>query len=149
MPSNIDLGLRNNNPGNIRYNGIQWQGLLGKNKGFCVFDTCLNGTRAIAKIWKVYFLVDGVKSLRDGITRYAPPSENNVDAYLNALCTETGLGPDDIITPSLEIVRNIIAAIIRHENGDAMFTFYLNERGGYNTIDQAIYNAGWSFENVA
>ena len=37
--SDLPLGLRNNNPGNIRPSNPPWQGATGENGGFVVFDT--------------------------------------------------------------------------------------------------------------
>lgn len=142
------LGIRNNNPGNIRFTGIDWTGMIGKQGGFCVFDKMVNGTRAIAVIWRVYLTVDRVKTIREGIARWAPPTENDTSAYVAAVCRETGLNADDPISPTLETVRNIIAAIIQHENGQTMWSFFCSNRGGYNTIDEAITLGGWRFEET-
>ena len=139
------LGMRNNNPGNIRYTGIDWKGAIGKQQGFVVFGKIVDGVRAIAVIWRVYMALDKITTIRGGVARWAPPTENDTNNYIRAVCEETGLAPDDPIPVTLETVRNIIAAIIRHENGDAMWTFFCANRGGLTTIEDGIAAAGWKF----
>lgn len=39
--------IKNNNPGNIRVSASNWQGKIGENRGFVVFDTLANGYRAL------------------------------------------------------------------------------------------------------
>lgn len=86
--------VRNNNPGNIRI-GTAWAGLMPRAQmnpdqaaetEFCVFEAPKWGFRAMAEIFHTYFLKDGIKTLRQAITRWAPPSENNTDAYVADVC---------------------------------------------------------------
>ena len=76
------LSYRNNNPGNLRPSSEPWQGQIGINQNFVVFDTYENGLRAL-KISlinaatgksRVYNPSD---SLYDFFARYAPASDNN------------------------------------------------------------------------
>lgn len=94
--------IRNNNPGNIRI-GAHWQGLMDRahmnpdqaaEKEFCVFLSPQWGFRAMATIFHTYADKDGVKTLRQAISRWAPPSENNTGAYLNAVCNRVAWMPD-------------------------------------------------------
>lgn len=139
------FGLRNNNPGNIRFTGVQWQGMIGKNQGFMVFDTIQAGTRALAKLLFVYVNYLGYKTIDDIINHYAPPSENNAAAYKADVSDITGVGVHDKIPITLAFVSLLIEAIIRHENGPEGWTFYQTERGGLDTINAAISTAGWVF----
>lgn len=108
-------GLRNNNPGNIRP-GDDWQGMTGEADGFVVFQDIDWGLRALAtditnKIRKGYNTVTTL------ISRYAPPSENDTQAYINAVAGETGLDPNEPIDLSQEVLHDLMRAIIDHENG--------------------------------
>lgn len=112
-------GLRNNNPGNIKYDGTAWQGLANppSDGTFCVFVDPTYGIRAMATIIQNYVAVDGVPStVSDIITRWAPPTENNTAAYIADVDGQLGLtvGADAIdLGTSL---APLVAAIISHEN---------------------------------
>lgn len=94
--------VRNNNPGNIRI-GAKWQGLMSRTlmnpeqaaeTQFCVFMSAVFGFRAMATIFHTYADKDGVKTLRQAIGRWAPPSENNTAAYVKMVSDYTGIAPD-------------------------------------------------------
>lgn len=78
----IPLGYRFNNPGNIRCsNKNKWLGQTGQFSGFCKFDDVEYGIRAMLIILRKYVLVHKIVKVYDIIKRYAPASENDVDAY--------------------------------------------------------------------
>lgn len=113
-------GVRNNNPGNIRL-GPQWLGLCDKQEdpSFCQFATVGYGLRAMAKLLKNYVERDGVRTVRDAVNRWAPPSENATQAYITDVCKRTGLSADhvlDISVDSTDIPR-MIQALCEHECG--------------------------------
>ena len=94
--------VRNNNPGNIRV-GTAWQGLMPRAQmnpdqaaetAFCVFLSPQWGFRAMATIFHTYADRDGVTTLRGAISRWAPPTENNTGAYLQAVCQALSFTPD-------------------------------------------------------
>src|SRR5882672_7528103 len=69
-------GLRDNNPGNIEYDGTAWEGLANppSEGGYCVFTNVVYGIRAMARILSNYVALDGVAStVSDLIARWAPP----------------------------------------------------------------------------
>ena len=79
---NRRLPYVNRNPLNIRYsNKVKWQGQEGQNKGFVVFNSFSMGYRAAVKILRSYHLRD-IRSIRDIIRTWAPPNENNTEAYV-------------------------------------------------------------------
>lgn len=94
---------RNNNPGNIRI-GEKWQGLMdpadmtpeqAAEKEFCVFKTPAYGFRAMAKIFNSYHYKHGVRTIEQAVARWAPPTENNVRAYVRSVCDYMGQAPTD------------------------------------------------------
>lgn len=86
MEKNVPLALRNNNPLNIRYSsGNKWIGQTGKNKGFAVFSDMVYGWRA-AIILLVKYQRTGYDTIRKIVTRWAPPSENDTEAYIRDVC---------------------------------------------------------------
>lgn len=113
-------GLRNNNPGNIRLSGDQWQGMSATQTdgAFVQFDSMVYGIRAIAKILQKYHYTYGLGSVSEIIGRWAPQSENNTAAYAYAVADFLGVSPDDRLDFSApSTMFGLVAAIIRHENG--------------------------------
>ena len=94
------IGYRINNPLNIRYSTANnWQGQQGQQSGFCVFDTPENGIRAAMKILKSYRL-KGVVTIADIISRWAPPTENNTQNYIDFVCNKLGANRTDEVEQS-------------------------------------------------
>ena len=110
-------GIRNNNPGNLIYNAaIQWNGQTGSDGRYAMFNTAVNGIRALMlDIWNDYYK-DGKQSLRALIAEYAPPIENATDSYLDDVSARTLLKPDQSFLWRQEII-GIARAIVHHENG--------------------------------
>ena len=72
----------NRNPLNIRYSkSVKWQKQTGMFKGFVRFESFQWGYRAAVKILRSYHL-RGIRSIRDIISTWAPPTENNTEAYI-------------------------------------------------------------------
>ena len=111
------LGVRNNNPMNLRDNGINWQGRTGSSLGFVVFDSAENGIRAGARVLRTYRVKYGLKSIETIIPRYAPNSENNTAAYIASVSKQTGYAPNAVLPFTLDAYVPLIKAIIYHENG--------------------------------
>ena len=112
----LALGLRSNNPGNIRASATMWQGQVGVNaKGFIIFDTPLSGIRALFKVIDTYWNKYSLRTVAGIVSRWAPPSENNTPAYIAAVAGEVGISP----TAQLSVTQlpALVKAIIRHENG--------------------------------
>ena len=122
-------GIRNNNPGNIEW-GSPWQGLRPESERtdnrFAQFKDPVFGIRALACVLITYQdkrkAVDGGKidSIREIIERWAPPFENNTEAYATSVAALLdGIGPDDevIDVHNFDHLRPIVEGIIRHENG--------------------------------
>lgn len=93
----VARGVRNNNPLNIE-KGQPWQGLkpTQTDPRFCQFVSLEMGFRAAFKILKTYFgKQPPVKTVRDIITRWAPPGENNTEEYIQFVCEHGQLNPDE------------------------------------------------------
>lgn len=124
--------VRNNNPGNIRV-GTKWQGLMPREQmtpeqatetSFCVFEDAVAGFRAMAEIFHTYYKRDGICTIKQAITRWAPPSENNTKAYVQSVCDYTGWAPDALF-PFTEGSVTTQAALLKgvaiHEAGGWYF----------------------------
>lgn len=114
-------GIRNNNPGNIRH-GANWHGLNPDGRkidpAFCVFTDSIYGIRALAKVLVNYKKIHGLNTVRQIISRYAPPNENQTTAYIQSVAKQLGVYPDTVIDiEERGILTVFIKAIIRMENG--------------------------------
>lgn len=117
-------GVRNNNPGNIVRNNIQWQGSLNQaqvealgwqwDPTFVQFDTPLNGLRALARIILVYNQ-RGENTVDEIISTFAPPQENDTAAYENFVAAEIGQNPGTPFNVASKL-GSIMAAITQREN---------------------------------
>lgn len=77
-------GIRNNNPANIR-RGCNWKGLAETqtDKEFCQFTTMTWGVRALLITLRTYVVKHHLHTVREIITRWAPPSDgNNTEKYI-------------------------------------------------------------------
>lgn len=114
-------GIRNNNPGNLIFTNIAWQGKLplSKNtdKHFEQFTEMKFGIRAM--ILDVFNdIKKGKNTVKKLITEYAPPSENNTVNYINVVSQAVKLHPDEVFKViDFNLVFNLAKAIIKHENG--------------------------------
>ncbi|MDD3669550.1 MAG: structural protein [Alphaproteobacteria bacterium] len=120
MESNTPRGIRNHNPGNIRYNGTAWLGLANppSDGAFCIFREPKFGIRALATILRNYKRKYGICSVSGIIARFAPSSENDTAAYIRSVCAAVGCGADTPLdTESEAVLLPLVKAIVRHENG--------------------------------
>lgn len=118
----ISRGIRNNNPGNIRIGATQWQGMAieQNDPSFIQFSTPEFGIRAIAKIMLTYESM-GVNTIEAAIHRWAPPVENDTDAYVQAVCDGCSVGATTVVDLRA-LMPNLVKAIILHENGSQPYT---------------------------
>ena len=114
-------GIRNNNPGNIRH-GQNWQSLNPEgwniDPAFCVFKSPVFGIRALAKVLVNYKKINGLNTVWQIISRYAPPNENQTKAYIQTVASQIGVYPNTIIDiEERGILTVFIKAVTRMENG--------------------------------
>lgn len=119
--SALPLGLRNNNPGNLRPlpGGQRWVGEIEPDKvnNFSRFSDVAYGLRAMITDIAGDIMKDGRDTLTKLITAYAPPNENNTQAYITAVANYTGIGPHEKITAARSTLEKIIKAKLRVELG--------------------------------
>lgn len=123
-------GIRNNNPGNIRW-GSDWKGLVPvtqrTDKSFCQFISPEYGIRAMVRVLRNYTKYPGmpgvgksnIDTVREIISRWAPPNENNTEAYIKSVAEKIGVtanSPIDVFDNAVMV--NLLKAIIQHENGE-------------------------------
>lgn len=119
---NTPRGIRNNNSGNIRYDGTKWLGLAmppDDDDGFCVFTVATYGLRAIFKILLQYHRAYKLDTVLGIINRWAPPTENNTGAYQMDVANRLGINvTDHLDLTSDDVMCGLCAALVLHENGD-------------------------------
>jgi hypothetical protein len=113
----VARGIRNNNPGNIRI-GINWLGRVvpGKDLSFVEFKSMPYGVRALY-IDLINKHKSGLRTIRDIIYKYAPPTENLTDAYIASVAQSMKLGANTIFAPTAKNFTALAKAIVKHENG--------------------------------
>lgn len=126
-------GYLNNNPGNIDRSAEVWQGEIRdaadsrltdfqrrelQTGRFCVFLSAQLGIRALAKNLFAYRDRLGRKTVRQVITTWAPPTENDTGAYVNAVARRVGVSPDtEIDVRDYKTMHGLVSGIIVHECG--------------------------------
>jgi len=112
-------GIRNHNPGNIRRSADRWKGLaVGQpDAAFFTFEAPLWGIRAMAVILRNYRRKYGLTTVAQIIRRWAPASENDTTAYIAAVAQAVGVKPSAELPADGDSLAQLVAAIIRHENG--------------------------------
>ena len=103
-------GIRNNNPGNIRW-GDNWQGLVPADKrtdkSFAQFTQPIYGIRALAKILTNYTKREGLPNV----------GKKNIDTVREIIARWAPINVFD-----KAIMSGLVKAIIRHENGMMPYT---------------------------
>lgn len=128
---------RNNNPLNIRFTNIAWQGKKTEGKSdndFEEFESRDYGWRAAYKNIETK-MKRGLNTITKLVSEWAPPSENNTNGYIQFVASKTGIDPNATITQA--DLPKIGAAMAAVESGrrdnidwdDALrgFKFYLGQ----------------------
>ena len=130
------LSDRNNNPLNIRTSGDDWKGASGSNAGFVKFNNPEYGVRAGALNLYASQEKHGNNSVRDIITRWAPPSENDTEAYVQRVSNDLGVSPDDnlgSLRDNPDVTTDLLSSMAKHEGAtvgsDGKYTQDVIENG--------------------
>ena len=102
--------------------------------GFETFEDNTQAFRATAIILKTYnkSYFKMKMTVPQMLSRWAPPSENDTQSYIDHVLDTTGLDKDDVIdTSDEEMMLNIIKVMTKHEIG-------ANNYNSYNEWDSEI-----------
>lgn len=134
----MSRGLRNCNPGNIRRSRVRYRGEVvpSRDVEFKEFATMAYGYRAMFVLLDTYRRRYGLITIRQMLSRYAPPEENFTESYIRIVSQRTGIDADRRVNTRLDsdmipIVRamseveNGVAAII--EDVEEGWSLYLDE----------------------
>jgi len=121
----LPRGIRNHNPGNLRRSADPWQGLAATQTDaeFFQFASAKWGIRALARTLIAYQDRVGLRSIKQMISRWAPPVENDTGAYVRVVAAAVGFGAEERIdVHDYAVLRPLVLAIIKHENGQQPYT---------------------------
>lgn len=124
----LPRGIRNHNPLNIRLNPAnRWQGRVTPERNtdgaFEQFDGPVWGLRAGAVLIIAHYDRRGTDTIRKLVRIWAPPSENDTEAYAAFVARESGFGADETLDfHRAEHLRPVLIAMIRMENGQQPYT---------------------------
>lgn len=111
----VPLAERNNNPGNLRPPGAS--------TGFMRYNSVDDGLRAMAHQLRLYHRRDKLSTIQEIVSKYAPRSENDVDAYVNFVSRKTGYGPGQRLDLNDSgTMANLMSAMTKMENHRSNFT---------------------------
>ncbi len=129
-------GIRNHNPGNLRESPgdkTQWRGerATDDDSVFEEFEHPVYGIRALAKVLLNYQSLYRLKTLEGMITRWAPPHENDTLSYIKHVSQQTGLDAEAKVDlkEDRKVFAALVAAIIKHENGEQPYSSNLINEG--------------------
>ena len=75
------------------------------------------GIRALMRILLTYRFTHKKTNVDSIISRWAPPSENDTDAYIDFVCKKMEVKPLDELDNSIEHYLPLVKCIIQMENG--------------------------------
>ena len=116
----MSRGITNCNPGNIRRSRVRYRGERhpSTDASFKQFESMEWGYRAMFVLLDTYRVRYGLCTLREMISRYAPPEENHTALYIDAVSERTGVSPDEPLnTRDRNTMIPIVRAMSRVENG--------------------------------
>lgn len=116
----MSRGLRNCNPGNIRQSRSNFKGEVrpSRDSAFKQFESMAYGYRAMFVLLNSYHKRYGLTTIREMISRWAPPTENFTEGYIRLVSERSGIAADaEVDSRSERDMVPIVAAMSEIENG--------------------------------
>lgn len=112
-------GLRRRNPGDLRPTpGVTWQGQIGVDDDFLMFNNDINGLRAAIINLHTHYVRDRETTVAELITTYAPAADHNDTAsYIAEVCSALGVAADDPLVFDRPTAAALIRIIVKVEQG--------------------------------
>jgi len=130
-------GLRNNNPGNLKYfSSNQWKGQIGSDGVFARFINIAYGIRA----WGIDIKGDikkGKNTIEKLIYEFAPPTENKTEIYIDTVSSRSGISRKQLLNPSNSTLLKLAKGFFAVELG-LPYANYISDNDiaeGLNLID--------------
>jgi len=118
-----DRNWRNNNPGNMNASPFtEAHGALGSDGRFAIFADMDTGMKALSVLLTSANYIN--LSIVAAMNRYAPPSENNTDAYTSFISSRVGVDPSTLMSDlTADQLAAFAQAIYHYEGGTAGTTY--------------------------
>jgi hypothetical protein len=129
-----NIGTLNNNWGNIRVSKNKWVGKLPTTNAFEKFETVAHGIRAMILLLQT-FTKRNALTIRQLITIYAPPIENNTNHYVDFVSKQSGILPDVNFEKTKENLYKIIKAMVKIET--------------QNDLPVSVFQTAWNMANTS
>jgi hypothetical protein len=124
----VNIGLSDNNPGDIKFDGTDWKGSVGNDGTFVVFSDTTFGLRAVALDLFNKITNDGLNTIAAIVNKYAPASDNNdVGSYIASMTADTGFGASQVLTADGPTLAALVRAVVNHEIGDQLSQQYVSD----------------------
>jgi len=118
--SNAPRGIRNNNPGNLIFTNIKWNGKLpkeqNKDRRFEMFIAPVYGVRAMIKDLK-HDIGKGKNTVPLLVEEYAPRFENNTNHYIQTVCKDLKVSKSAKLLPTKNTLRLLVLSMTKVETG--------------------------------
>ncbi|MEQ9868723.1 lytic transglycosylase [Pectobacterium odoriferum] len=138
IPSSLKRGERNNNPGNLNFVGQAGATLERDGGRFAKFDTAFDGLRAMGRQLSLY-AQRGINTVEGIISTWAPSSENDTGAYVNAMAKRLGVHPQAALNlQNPQVLGGLMNGIIHHENGRNIYSGDLINRAATSVTGPSI-----------
>lgn len=111
IKSQVPIGVRNNNPLNIRVSNNQWQGKIATSNAFENFIELKFGIRAAVKNLQTYYNRDKLRSVFLVVSKWAPPKENNTKNYIDFVAKKMGVNPNDTLKYDSKTFSKLVNAM--------------------------------------
>lgn len=113
VTGNTPIGVRQNNPGNLR----SWEGVPSQG-GFANFGTAQEGLSAMAANLVTYYSKYGAKSINAIAEKWAPRNENDTAGYAASISGRLGVkGGDQLNLKDPAVLAKVMDAMIKQEQG--------------------------------
>lgn len=114
----LPRGIRNNNPLNIRIGNV-WLGEVAEptDQDFEQYVSMVYGLRAAMVLMRRYYFHYHRRSVAAIVSAWAPPAENNTQAYIDKVCAQTGFSPDAELVYEKSVITRLVAAMVVVECG--------------------------------
>jgi hypothetical protein len=117
-PSGASRAQRNNNPGNLEFRGQSGAVPEDGSGRFAKFGSASEGVSALVKQLQRYGN-RGLDSLDKIVGKYAPPNENDTQAYIDVLSKKLGVAPSEKLDLNNPVtLADLVKGISRHEAGN-------------------------------
>lgn len=134
----LPRGYRNNNPLNIRINPANnWQGKVANNTDgvFEQFVAMEYGYRAALKLIQNYIRKDGLNTVAQIISKWAPNNENNTAGYIQRVIGINQWTPAKVIDPyDKDDMCDLAYAMAIVENGNTILPNYTQIYKGWSML---------------